>query len=189
VKSADLSFVFLVLLVGCNQTAQRLIINRTPDVPGMIVVSSSAFRNGEALPAKYTTTLDLSPPVEWKNVPAGTKSFVLLMEDADVPPPNPFLHWVMYNIPANVTSLPEAIPHEKKLKLIPGAIQGKNSQKRLGYGHPSPIDKRPHHYHIEIFALDDLIDLESGKTKSQVVTEMNGHVLGKGELVCTHRTD
>ncbi len=185
----DRIFLVLFLVTGCNQTAQRLIVNRTPDVPANIELTSPAFQNGEALPRKYTTTLDLSPPLEWRNVPAGTKSFVILMEDADVPPPNPFLHWVVYNIPAEVTSLPEALPHEKKPKRVPGAVQGKNSRKRLGYQHPSPIDKRAHHYHIEIFALDDLIDPESGKNKSEVVTEMNGHVLGKGELIATFRTD
>jgi hypothetical protein len=181
-----LATCLLPLICSCNQTASRLVINRV-DVPASINLTSPAFKNGAALPAKYTTSQDISPPLAWSNVPPATRSLVILMEDADVPPPNPYLHWVIYNIPPTVTSLPEGLPREKKPKAIPGSVQGKNSRKRLGYAHPAPIDRKPHRYHIEIFALDDVIDPESGKTKAQVVTEMNGHVLTKGELICSHR--
>lgn len=176
-----------MLITGCNGATERMVINRSPDVPQNIVVTSPAFKNGDPLPVKYTTSLDISPPIDWKNLPPGTKSIVLLMEDGDVPSREPYLHWVMYNIPPGTTGLPEAFTHEKKPKMLLGAVQGKNSKSRIGYLHPAPIGSKAHHYHIEIFALDDLIDMESGKNKSEVVTEMNGHVLGKGELICTHK--
>ena len=181
---------WLVLLVpllalGCSPNFDKLIINRTPDVPGSIIVTSTAFKNGQAIPDKYATTLDVSPPVEWSNVPAGAKSLVLLMEDADSPPPDPFVHWVIYNIPPTVSGLPENLPHLKKLKVPLGPIQGKNSRHREGYGHPTPPGDKVHHYHFEVYALDDVLPAESGYNKSQVITEMSGHVLAKGELIGT----
>ena len=181
-------FVALLTLLttSCAQTSQRLLINRC-DVPATISIWSPAFADGQPIPIKYATSLDLSPPIQWKNIPDRTQTLVFVMEDADSGPPDPFLHWVIYDIPPNVTALPEALPKEKKLKVIPGAIQGKNSKRRIGYLHPAPYDQRTHHYHFQIFALDDVIDPESGKTKSEVLTEMSGHVLAKGEFVGTFK--
>ncbi len=175
------------LAVGCNLTEQQLIINRSPDVPATISVSSPAFANGKPIPERYTTSLDISPPLKWSSGPAGTKSYVLLVEDADAPPSEPFVQWVVYNIPSDVTTLPEGVPHDKKLKDNPAIIQGKNSHKQIGYLHPVPFDRHTHHYHFEVYALDDEFDPASGMSKSEVVTAMNEHVLAKGELVGTYR--
>jgi Raf kinase inhibitor-like YbhB/YbcL family protein len=153
-----LSFILVpLLLCSCNQTVQRLVTNRC-DVPATISITSPAFGNGQPIPQKYGTSLDISPPLNWSNLPPGTKSLVLLAEDPDVPPPEPFVHWVVYNIPPELSGFPESMGPERKPKAFPGLAQGHNSRHKIGYAHPAPYDNRVHHYHFEIYALDDTLD-------------------------------
>jgi Raf kinase inhibitor-like YbhB/YbcL family protein len=176
------------VMAGCTNNLSNLVFSRSPEVPATIGVSSPAFADGAEIPAKYLTTRDLSPPITWSNVPSGTKAFVLIMEDADGPPPEPFVHWLVYNIPGEATGLPEDVRTEKRLTTAAvGALQGKNSRKKIGYAHPSPPGDHVHHYHFEVYALDEPIADETGYGKAQVVSEMNGHVIAKGEMVGTCR--
>jgi len=181
-----LTCLMLTFLIGCNQTAQRLISNRT-DVPSSITLTSPAFADGHPIPTKYATSLDLSPPLKWSNIPSGAKSLVLIMEDADVPPPEPFIHWIVFNIPTTMTEFSEAMPHDRKPKAFPEVVQGRNSRKKTGYTHPAPYDHRTHHYHFEIYALDDVIDPETAHDKPEIITAMSGHVLAKGEMIGTYQ--
>jgi Raf kinase inhibitor-like YbhB/YbcL family protein len=108
------------------------------------------------------------------------------MEDPDAPMREPFVHWVMYNIPPETTSLPEGIPQEPRLDVPPGALQGKNSQGSIGYFGPRPPKgDPPHHYHFQIFALDKELQLPPGVDRHTLAEAMLGQVLAKGELIGT----
>jgi hypothetical protein len=151
-----------------------------------ITVTSTAFAANETIPRKYTGEgADVSPPLSWSNVPDETEELVLVCDDPDAPTPKPWVHWVLYKIPAGTTSLPEGVPTEKTLSTAPkGACQGENSWGKIGYGGPMPPPKHGvHHYHFKVYALDARLDLPPGLTKEQVLKAMSGHVAGEGELV------
>ena len=145
-------------------------------------LKSSVFKNGETIPVKYTCDGDdISPPLSWSGAPAGTKSFVLIMDDPDAPM-GTWVHWVVYNIPANVTNLPEKVPPEEKLK--DGTLQGKNSWGRIGYGGPCPPPPTgAHRYFFKLYAIDKVLSLGPGATKEKVLKAIEGHVLSKAELM------
>jgi Raf kinase inhibitor-like YbhB/YbcL family protein len=146
-----------------------------------IQVRSSAFEPGQRIPERFTAYDEgISPPLGWNGVPAGTRSLVLIMEDPDAPMREPFVHWLMYNIPPETTSLPEGIPGEPRLDDPPGALQGVNSRGSIGYFGPRDP---PHHYHFQIFALDTKLRLPPGVDRPTLAEAMSGHVLAKGELV------
>jgi Raf kinase inhibitor-like YbhB/YbcL family protein len=151
-----------------------------------IDLRSSAFTEGAAIPAKYTCKgEDLSPPLSWNNVPTGTRSLALLVEDPDAPF-GVFTHWALYGIPAESKELPEGILAEKTVHMgepkADPARQGTNDFKKYGYGGPCP-PSGTHHYHFHIYALDRNLDLSPGATRKQLLDAMKGHVMGEGELV------
>jgi Raf kinase inhibitor-like YbhB/YbcL family protein len=153
-----------------------------------IQVASDAFGPGQPIPRKYTEDgQDISPPLKWSNVPARAKELALIMDDPDAPRPEPFVHWVIYKIPAAATGLPEGIPAELKLKAPPGALQGKNSFKKIGYGGPAPPPGHgTHHYHFRVYALDQSLNLQGGLDKKALLAAMSGHVIDHEELVGTY---
>ena len=144
-------------------------------------VKSSAFAAGGTIPRKYTGEgTDVSPPLSWSNVPEGTKEFALICDDPDAPRPTPWVHWVLYKIPASVRELPEGSSG--------GAREGRNDFGNRGYGGPMPPPGHGvHHYHFKLYALDTELDLPPGATKDQVLAAMRGHVLAQGELVGTYQ--
>ena len=143
-----------------------------------------SFENQKEIPKKYTCDgEDVSPPLSWSNVPDGTKSFVLIVDDPDAPDPaNPrmtWVHWVIYNLPATIASLPEGV-QEKDLPK--GVLQGLNDWKKPGYGGPCPpIGK--HRYFHKLYALDSVLPDLKQPTKAKLEKAMEGHVLSKAELV------
>ncbi len=148
-------------------------------------LSSSAFEDGGTIPRQHTCEgNDLSPPLSWSGAPAGTKSFVLIVDDPDAPDPKApkmtWVHWVAYDIPASVNALPEAV------RTLPGSARsGLNDWKRTGYGGPCPPIGR-HRYFHKLYALDtEFGDLKS-PTKDSIVKAMQGHVLGEAVLVGTY---
>lgn len=154
---------------------------------GKLKVGSPAFRPGQAIPKKYSQIGEnLSPPIKWSGAPKTTKSFVLIVEDPDAPLSSPFVHWLVYNLPADTTTLPEGVPAKDKLEDPAGAMQGRTSARKIGYFGPRPpkADK-PHHYHFQVFALDNEIDLRPGSPLSDIVLIMKGHVIAKGETIGT----
>jgi Raf kinase inhibitor-like YbhB/YbcL family protein len=153
-----------------------------------IQVTSDAFGPAEPIPRKYTEDgQDVSPPLKWSNVPARAKELALIMDDPDAPRPEPFVHWVIYKIPAGAAGLPEGIPPEVKLKAPAGALQGRNSFKKIGYGGPAPPPGHgTHHYHFRVYALDQPLEVQGGLDKKGLLSAMSGHVIDQGELVGTY---
>ena len=143
-------------------------------------ISSPSFNHGEFIPRKYSGDgHDVSPPLNWENVPDGTKSFALISDDPDAPM-GTWVHWVLYNIPADLRSLAEGVPKDRQLKN--GAMHGATDFRRPGYGGPCPPGGT-HRYFFKLYALDTLLKLGPGATKSDVVKAMQGHILGQCELM------
>jgi len=154
-----------------------------------IKIESEVFGRNQAIPGKYTGEgQDISPPLRWSSLPEGTKQLALIVDDPDAPRPEPWVHWVLYNIPPNVDSLPEGIETRKTLKTPAGAMQGENSWGRIGYGGPMPLPGHGvHHYRFKIYALDDELKLKPGLDKDGLLMVITGHILGEGELVGSYR--
>jgi hypothetical protein len=143
------------------------------------MVTSQAFKSGEAIPSKYACDgEDVSPPISWSDTNEETKSYVLIVTDLDAPT-GAFTHWVIFNIPATDSSLPEGVPTVGTLSN--GAIQGKNGFGKIGYGGPCPTSGT-HRYVFHLYALDTLLSLQAGASQGDVLEAMNGHVLAEGEL-------
>lgn len=143
-------------------------------------ITSSAFTDGNMIPAKYTCDgQDISPPLEWKDVPAGTKSFVLISDDPDAPM-GTWVHWVAYNIPPDVAKLDENVKREKEFKN--GMRQGSNDWPKIGYGGPCP-PSGTHRYYFKLYAIDTMLDIKPGATKTQILDTMKGHVLSEAQIM------
>ncbi|RYY02342.1 MAG: YbhB/YbcL family Raf kinase inhibitor-like protein [Gammaproteobacteria bacterium] len=151
----------------------------------VLTVSSSAFADASAIPFTFANKGEnISPPLQWSNGPKGTKSYAILMEDPDVKEQAPFVHWTVYNLPANILELPAAIPSLPELAKPEAAFQGKNDQGAIGYVGPNPPPTDPaHHYYFQIFALDTLLNLPVGTTREELLEAMKGHVLAVGTTV------
>jgi Raf kinase inhibitor-like YbhB/YbcL family protein len=159
-----------------------------PDVPATMELVSPAFADGQPIPARFTADGEnISPPLLWKQTPAGTRSLMMIVEDVDAPTPRPFVHWLMYNILPDETNLPEAIGPLPQVRAY-GLVHGRNSFFRLGYaGCAPPRGSRVHHYHFQIFALDQILALNPGKGRSTVLKASANHVLAKAQLIGTYQ--
>ncbi|BBD58730.1 phospholipid-binding protein, PBP family [Nostoc sp. HK-01] len=140
-------------------------------------LESTAFNGNALIPSKYTCDgEDIPPPLVWNEVPKNTQSIALIVDDPDAPG-GTFVHWVVYDLPATVSQLPEQIT-SPDLK----GVQGRNDFGKLGYGGPCP-PSGTHRYFFKLYALDKKLGLRTGATKTQVLTAMKGHVLAKAELI------
>jgi Raf kinase inhibitor-like YbhB/YbcL family protein len=146
---------------------------------------SAAFAPGSRIPARHTGDgEDLSPPLAWSEPPAGTKQLVLVVEDPDAPSPEPWVHWVLYAIPATARALPEGVPAIRTPATPAGALQGKNSWGTLGWRGPSPPRGHgTHRYLFRLYALDALLRLDAAADKRAVLGAIQGHVLAQTEVV------
>lgn len=170
----------VVLSVGCEYRERPL-----KEGEMALTVSSSAFQEGDKIPAKYTCEgQDVSPPLAWSEPPAGTRSLALIVDDPDAPG-GVFTHWLLFNIPPDSRELPEAVPTQAEL--ASGALQGKTDFGRTGYGGPCPPPGRPHRYQFTLYALDQPLDLEGGASKKQLLSAMEGHILAQGQLTGTYQ--
>ena len=144
-----------------------------------IKITSPFFDQGGMIPVEYTCDgKDISPALEWIGIPENSKSLALICDDPDAPAGD-WVHWVIFNIPATATGLPEHMPPNKVFEN--GARHGLNDFRKLGYGGPCP-PSGTHRYFFKIFALDIEIDLPPGSTKNDLVKAMKGHIVSKGEL-------
>lgn len=144
-------------------------------------VSSSAFQYGGTIPVKYTCDgPDVSSPLQWTTPPKGTQSLALICDDPDAPA-GTWVHWVLYDLSPETTSLAEGVPKDKTV--LGGARQGMNDFRRIGYGGPCPPPGAPHRYFFKLYALDTRLNLEPGLTKQQLLNAMKGHILAQGELM------
>ena len=146
-----------------------------------INITSSVFSGGGTIPKKYTCDgQDVSPPLTWSGAPASTQSLALIADDPDAPV-GTWVHWVLYDLPANTKELAENVAKQEQLPS--GARQGRNDFRKLGYGGPCPPPGKPHRYYFKLYALDKKVDLKPGATKADVESAMQGHILAQGELM------
>lgn len=169
----------ILLLCSCKEQEQ-------PDYPPIggkkmdLKITCSAFEEGGLIPPKYTCDgQNVSPPLEWEAVPEGTRSIALISDDPDAPM-GTWVHWVLFNLPADATDLAENIPPEETL--TNGARQGTNDFRKIGYGGPCPPGGT-HRYFFRIYALDAQIDLPAGAAKPELLKAMQGHILSQGQLI------
>jgi len=145
-----------------------------------INITSSAFEADGMIPAKYTCDgADISPPLQWEAVPEGTKTIALICDDPDAPM-GTWVHWVLFNLPAETKELAQNIPPEETLPN--GTRQGVSDFGRVGYGGPCP-PSGTHRYFFKIYALDTEIDLQADANKGRLLKAMEGHILAQGELI------
>jgi hypothetical protein len=159
--------------------------------PQTITVTSPAFKHGQPLPVDYTADgKNISPPLAWANLPAGTKEIAVIHEDPTAPTPQPFVHWVIYKIPATAKGLPENIAMDPAMPMpadLTGAVQGTSGFRRQGYRGPAPPKPgKTHEYHFIVYALDAPLDVQPGLTKAQLLEAMKGHIIGQGEIIGTY---
>lgn len=145
--------------------------------PATMTVTSPEFAEGGRIPLKVSGYGDnISPALNWSAPPKGTRSLVLIMEDPDASPDKPFVHWVVYGIPPTARGAAEG-------STPPGSGDGANGTGQGGYRGPHPPANGDHHYHFQIFALDQKPVLRLGVNRDNLVSVMRGHVLAQGELV------
>jgi Raf kinase inhibitor-like YbhB/YbcL family protein len=153
-----------------------------------MTIRSDAFDDGRAIPRRYGEDgEDVSPPLTWSGQPEGTRELSLIMDDPDAPTPEPWVHWVLYKVPADVQALPEGLPQTPTLNTPPGALQGKNSWGGTGYRGPAPPRGHGvHHYHFRLYALDTPLQAARGLDKGGLIQAMQGHILAQAELIGTY---
>jgi len=161
----------------------------------VIKLTSSAFQSGATIPPQYTGMgEDMSPPLAWTDVPGETQSFALICDDPDAPSrahpraEGPWVHWVIYNIPASERKLPEAASRDPELDRPAGAAQGRNDfsgPDNIGYRGPMPPQgSGPHRYFFRIYALDRRLDLvPKDASKESLLAATQGHLLAEAELM------
>jgi Raf kinase inhibitor-like YbhB/YbcL family protein len=153
---------------------------------GTMRITSTAFNDQSPIPAVYTCEgKGISPPLAWSDLPAGTKSLALIVDDPDAPDPAApkmtWVHWVLYNLPATTSGLPEG------LRALPaGTKEGLNDWKRTGYGGPCPPIGRHRYFHT-LYALDDVLPDLRQPTKAKLKEAMKGHVIDEAQLMGTYQ--
>jgi Raf kinase inhibitor-like YbhB/YbcL family protein len=156
-----------------------------------IAITSPAFADNRPIPKKYTGDgSDVSPPLTWSNLPPGTRELALVCDDPDAPTPEPWVHWVIYKIPPDATSLPENVAPQPNLETPRGALQGRNSWtsgRTVGYRGPAPPPGKTHHYRFHLYALDAPLDLTPEADSKALTRAMKGHILGEGLTTGTYR--
>ena len=161
------------------------------DAPETISVTSSAFDHHGMVPESNSAYGEnVSIDLTWADLPEGTQQLALICDDPIVVEigmmEQPFVHWVMYNIPAMASGLPAGLPSDATLEMegLEGAVNGLNGLRRPGYFGPRPpANGQLHAYHFRVYALDDALDLEPGLGKAELLDAMNGHVLATGMLM------
>ncbi len=141
-----------------------------------MTLTSTVFSNAGKIPAVYTCDgKNIPPDLEWSAVPVGTQSFALILDDPDAPS-GVWTHWILFNIPANLTNLTSAKEGPK------GSITGKNSWGKAQYSGPCPPYNSTHRYNFKLYAVDGTLNLPAGATIAEVTSALKQHILGQGEL-------
>ncbi len=181
--SITLALLWFTMLVGTSQADTTLSQNNTENTMAL-TLTSPAFAHNDLIPAQFTCdSQDLSPALAWSGLPEGTKSLALIVDDPDAPDPAApkmtWVHWVLYNIPPQVTGLAEGIA---PAQLPAGTLEGINDWKRTGYGGPCP-PIGVHRYFHKLYALDTILPDLNQPTKAQLEQAMQGHIIGHVELI------
>ncbi len=155
-------------------------------------LESSFFKSGDSLPKQYTADgRNVSPPMTWRNLPRGTVHLVLSFQDDDeiVPLQSPFLHWVVYNIPAAAKGLPEGLPAIENITAPPdliGSCQAFTTFSYPVYRGPQPLPGETHHYRFVLRAIGVDAGLANGLFSNAVLKAVEGHVIGMSEIAVTY---
>lgn len=143
-------------------------------------LTSTSFKEGEMIPPQHTCDgPNISPHLSWTEVPSKTKSLALICDDPDAPA-GTWVHWVVYNIPVSVSEFPKNIL--KTRTTSNGALQGINDFRQIGYGGPCPPGGT-HRYYFKLYALDTMLNLEAGMTKTETLNAIEGHLLAEAQLM------
>lgn len=148
-------------------------------------LTSTAFLPGKPIPADYSCDgADRSPALAWSELPADTRSFALVVDDPDAPR-GTWVHWVLFNLPADAVELAPGVPRSPELPS--GARQGVNDAGDVGYGGPCPPRGKPHRYFFRLHALDCTLNLRPGVNRSDLDKAMAGHILAEATLMGTYQ--
>lgn len=173
--------------VGCGGPASESVIapesaQTEAATPGWSL-TSTAFVDGEGIPEKHTCDgTDVSPELSWPAPPEGTVELALICDDPDAPG-GTWTHWVLYGLPPEQRSLPEAVPTSETVSELGGAKQGRNGSGEIGYRGPCPPPGPVHHYHFRLYGLNAATGLAAGAEQAEVEEAMEGHVVARAELV------
>jgi len=167
-----LSAVLVLLVTSIEKSASEPL--------RQIIITSRALKSAESIPTAYTCSgEDISPALSWTGVPTEAQSLVLIVQDPDAPS-GVFTHWIAYNLPGNLTGLPEGAARTSGLLKT---NQGINDFRRIGYNGPCPPPGKAHHYHFQLFALDKRLRFDDPPRAAQVLSAARGHIIAQGELV------
>jgi Raf kinase inhibitor-like YbhB/YbcL family protein len=148
-------------------------------------LASATIRSGEPIPAIHTCQgQDRSPPLAWSEIPVDTRSLVLIVDDPDAPR-GTYVHWVLFNLPADAVELAAGVPTSPELPS--GARQGVNDSGDMGYRGPCPPPGTPHRYYFRLYALDCALNLRPGINRTDLDAAMAGHVLAEATLMGTYQ--
>ena len=174
------SFISCARKTALNANEIKTNNNRQVEPKMEIQLSSTAFKDGEIIPGKYTCDgANVSPPLSWTGVPANARTLALVCDDPDAPGET-WVHWVAYDLPVSTSSLPEGI--SKDANVAAGGKRGTNDSEELGYDGPCP-PSGTHRYYFKIYALDGSTSLNPGATKDQLLKAMEDHILAQGQLM------
>lgn len=177
-----LIFVLFLGLFSFESINTNVCKNGSLAMPSFILKSKD-FDFDSGIYERYTCDgEDISPELEWSGVPGETKSFAIIVDDMDAGEDTPFVHWVIYNIPGDITKLSRGIPNKKALEN--GIAQGYNDFNGIGYKGPCPPKgSGVHHYHFTIYALDTNLNLEPGATREDLLNRINNHIIKSSTLI------
>ncbi len=160
-------------------------------IPAPITITSPAYPDGGKIPAKYGCAAQgqsggVSPAISWSGAPANTAAYALIMHDPDVMFNGAdVLHWAIFDIPGGTVSLPENL--DKKPELPDGSKQLNNIAGMPGYFNPCPPPPTTHHYIIEMYALNQKLDLPASTSRADLEKALGMHVIAKGVYVGTYK--
>ncbi len=178
----------LMFAVACTRQPAASVPKPAPSpaqsaTPGIKLVSR-AFTEGQTIPRQYTCDgINVSPPLEWTGLPKTAKTIAIVADDPDAPA-GTWVHWVIYNLPADTLGMVENVPATEDV--AGGGLQGKNDFQKIGYGGPCP-PAGTHRYFFKLYAVDGELPLKAGATKSELEKALEGHILAQAQLMGTYR--
>jgi Raf kinase inhibitor-like YbhB/YbcL family protein len=185
-------FTRVVLAGLCALPLATASVASAQGAPAALTITSPTLKDGAPVPRQHTPDgRNDSPALSWSGVPAGTRELAVICEDPDAGNPPPFVHWVLYKIPATAKGVPEALPIDPAASMPPdlaGAVQGLSGFRRAIYRGPAPPPGKVHHYHFIVYALDTTLAKPGTMpmTRNELLDAMKGHIVGQGELVATY---
>jgi len=181
-KFFALLLIFFSIITGCTQS-QPSLQGQLIQIPNnnTMNITSNAFENNMSMPNTYTCDgKNINPPLAWSGIPSSTKSLALIEDDPDAPSGD-WVHWLLWNIPPTVTSIPERFAPSASPETA-AIVEGTTSFFHAAYGGPCP-PSGTHRYYFKLYALDTILSLPSTATKEDLLQAMQGHIIEQAELV------